>query len=137
MELPRVYLVQGDTETEIPDIQFIDTRTMEAVIDADPPILAGDYQFKVVNANGNASNVAGQLRIVDPPVVTAVTAQSNIPSGTGAQICTGDRQHVDPHRQGLPTYRSRTSRRDSHVHGSGQSLDVHRHGNRHERERHE
>ncbi len=41
------------------------------------------------------------------------------------------------HRQGLPTDGSQTCRRDPHVHGPGQSFDVHRHCNRHERERHE
>ncbi len=89
VELPRVYLIQGTTKTEIPDVRFVDTKTMEAIIDADPPLVAGEYQFQVVNANGKASNVAGKLLIVDPPVVTNVTAQSNVPSGTGAQICTG------------------------------------------------
>ncbi len=88
VELPKVYLIQGTTETEVPDIHFVDTKNIDVIIDADPLIPAGEYQFKVVNANGYASNVAGKLRIVDPPTVTGVSAQSNIPNGSGAQICT-------------------------------------------------
>ncbi len=89
VELPKVFLVQpGKPDVEIPDIKFVDTKTMVATIDANPPLPAGEYQFKVINANENASNVAGTLRIVDPPVVTGVSAQSNVPAGMGAQICT-------------------------------------------------
>lgn len=42
VELPKIYLILNDKETEIPDVRFVDTKTLEAVIDNEPPIAAGE-----------------------------------------------------------------------------------------------
>ncbi len=89
VQLPTVKLVQNGTETAIPDVRFIDPKTLEVIIDAQPPLVAGEYQFVVTNPNGNESQAAGKIRIVDPPVITNVSAQTNISNGgAGARICT-------------------------------------------------
>jgi hypothetical protein len=86
--LPEVYLIAPDgAELRVEEVQFESQRSLVAMIDADMALATGSYRFVVVNPDGQRSEVAGTLEIVDPPTVTAIEASSAVMVDDAAQIC--------------------------------------------------
>jgi len=95
--MPRVYLVAGGTETEIPPANVSlpagdrTGTTLEVVVPmglvspvdpADPEVI---YDIKVVNPNGNEGSLSGALTIVPPPSLISVMPTSGA-QGTTVQV---------------------------------------------------
>jgi hypothetical protein len=73
LDLPRVFLVQGDTEIEVLRVEFVSTSEIHVVIDASLDLPQGSYQFRVVNPNGHASELSDTFEVFDPPTIVEVS----------------------------------------------------------------
>ena len=90
IELPRVFLVLDGEETELIDVHFDSPEQLTAIIDADPELAPGIYQFIIENPNGKRSPIAGEIEIVPPPEIERIE-RADLP-GEDAEVCIGTDQ---------------------------------------------
>jgi hypothetical protein len=94
LELPRVFLIRDEEEIELPDVRYVDPNELQVVIDTDPPLEPGIYQFTVENPNGNRSEVNGEIEIVPPPTIERVERVGAVGDEGPAEVCLGYDQQL-------------------------------------------
>jgi len=81
--LPTVTLTSSGKVLQLQRVVFVSAREIQATIGAAEALTAGTYDVTVTNPNGNASTASGQLKVVDPPTITAV----KLPASPVSAIC--------------------------------------------------